>query len=98
MITIALVGAFSVIVKTDCETDVSFYSTCINTLSQYQFKRPYKHYDYSVSRNLVDTFKLCIVTVLTTAVQHTISWQTVCNPTCRALGSLETRCKLANYK
>ena len=57
-----------------------------------------KRYDYSVSRNLVDTLRLCIVTVLTTAVQHTISWQTVCNPTCRALGSLETRCKLANYK
>ena len=26
----ALVGAFSVIVKTDCETDGSFYSTAIN--------------------------------------------------------------------
>ena len=27
----ALVGAFSVIVKTDCETDGSFYSTSANT-------------------------------------------------------------------
>ena len=27
----ALVGAFSVIVKTDCETDESFYSTILHT-------------------------------------------------------------------
>ena len=27
----ALVGAFSVIVKADCETDGSFYSTNLNT-------------------------------------------------------------------
>ena len=31
----ALVGAFSVIVKTDSETDVSFYSTNTDTAARY---------------------------------------------------------------
>ena len=31
----ALVGAFSVIVKTSCETDVSFYSTNTDTAARY---------------------------------------------------------------
>ena len=32
----ALIGAFSVIVKTDCKTDGSFYSTSLNPLAPFQ--------------------------------------------------------------
>ena len=36
----ALVGAFSVIVKTDCETDGSFYSTIEDTMCHTSQLRP----------------------------------------------------------
>ena len=53
----ALVGAFSVIVKTDCETDGSFYSTK-KDINQQLVRQNCKHFPFHAQDNKSGDYNL----------------------------------------